>query len=326
MYTAVIVGCGTIAGLYDDTGTSDSIVSHAAGYHNHDMFDLSGCVDSNKKTVERFAELQNIVHFDTNLVTVLNAVQPDIVSIATPDDSHYSIVSLILRCVDVLPKLIFLEKPACQNSKELESLLEMSDSVNVPIVVNHSRRFHSLYAAVKQKYEAGQLGELLGIDCSYYGGWVHSGVHLVDTIRYLFSTEIVCPDIIERITSRNIDDPTLTIKAKLETNDGSVLFQGWDDKHYQIFDLEFRFSTGRLIVRNFEQQYIWEACIENSVGERVLVPKSMELSMNGKSPMMRAMDILSNYLKTGDIETLHGYLLRDVATSLRSIWQVDSCT
>ena len=79
-------------------------------------------------------------------------------------------------------------------------------------------------------------------------------------------------------------------------------------------------------MRNFEQQYIWEACIENSVGERVLVPKSMELSMNGKSPMMRAMDILSNYLKTGDIETLHGYLLRDVATSLRSIWQVDSCT
>jgi len=41
--------------------------------------------------------------------------------------------------------------------------------------------------------------------------------------------------------------------------------------------------------------------------------------------MMRAMDILSSYLKTGDIETLNGYLLRDVAASLRSIWQVNSC-
>ena len=78
MYTALIVGCGTIAGLYDDNGKTDSIVSHAAGYRNHDMFDLSGCVDSNKKTVERFAELQQIAHFDTNLVTILNAVQPDI--------------------------------------------------------------------------------------------------------------------------------------------------------------------------------------------------------------------------------------------------------
>ncbi len=326
MYTAVIVGCGTIAGLNDETGKTASIVSHAAGYRNHNMFDLSGCADSNKKTVERFAELQKIVHFDSNILTVLNAVQPDIVSVTTPDNTHYSIVSLILERADFPPKLIFLEKPACQNSRELESLLEMSDSTNVPIVVNQSRRFHSLYAAVKEKYEAGQLGELLGINCSYYGGWIHSGVHLVDTIRYLFSVEIVCLSIIERIDSRHIDDPTLTIKAKLETNDGSVLFQGWDDKHYQIFDLEFRFSIGRLIVRNFEQEYIWEACVENSVGERVLVTKSMELLMDGKSPMMRAMDILSNYLKTGDMETLNGYLLKDVAASLRSIWQVNSCS
>ena len=326
MYTAVIVGCGKIAGLYDDTEITDAIVSHAAGYRNHDMFDLSGCVDRDRQTVERFAELQKIAHFDTSLVTVLNSVQPDIISITTPDDTHFSIVSSILGCVHVPPRLIFLEKPACQNSRELESLLEMSDSVNVPIVVNHSRRFHWLYAAVKEKYEGGQLGELLGVDCSYYGGWMHSGVHLVDTIRYLFSTEIVCPNIIERIVSRNTDDPTLTIQAKLEANNGSVLFQGWDDKHYQIFDLEFRFSTGRLMVRNFEQEYYWEACVENSMGERVLEPKSIELPMNGKSPMVRAMDILSNYLKTGDIEALKGYLLRDVATSLRSIWQVNSCT
>ena len=56
MYKTVIVGCGKIAGLYDNRFSSDPILSHAAAYKENGHFELSGCVDIDSRTAKKFAE------------------------------------------------------------------------------------------------------------------------------------------------------------------------------------------------------------------------------------------------------------------------------
>ena len=43
--------------------------------------------------------------------------------------------------LNYLPKLIFLEKPVCENLEQLNLLINLSNDKGVKIIANHSRRF-----------------------------------------------------------------------------------------------------------------------------------------------------------------------------------------
>jgi predicted dehydrogenase len=124
-----------------------------------------------------------------------------IVSIASYDDAHFEQVRLALNA----GKHVFVEKPLCRTLDEARILKAAwsKHSGSVKLTSNLVLRAAPLYRWLKQKLEAGELGELFAIDGEYLyvriqkitEGWrrgvrdysvmLGGGVHLVDLILWL---------------------------------------------------------------------------------------------------------------------------------------------
>ena len=59
-YKAFIIGCGKIAGLYDDFD-DNQIYSHARAYFENHKIDLVGCYDSNFDRSSQLLHMMRII-------------------------------------------------------------------------------------------------------------------------------------------------------------------------------------------------------------------------------------------------------------------------
>ena len=315
----VIVGCGRVAGEFDDPAKADS-ASHVAAFNRNENFRVVGCVDLDKRKALSFAAKHGIYHSSTDLSDIIQRSAPDIVSVASPDETHFSIAKQLLDGSLPAPRLIFLEKPACSTMAELEELVGYSLKNRIPVIVNHTRRFDPLYVGIKRRFNSGELGDLLRIDCIYYGGWEHNGIHLVDIVRCLFSLEFNQLDVVEKIETAKGHDSTLTIRATLGGECVPVWFHGWTGQQYQIFDLDFRFSKGRLQIRNFEKELTWEKQIINDLGERVLERASIGMSVERERSIDQALVAIHAYCEFNCQTNLVGVRLEDIGKSMEVLW------
>ena len=94
---------------------------------------------------ESFAGKVGIPYWGDDVGNAVVEVRPDVVVIATPDETHFEVVCQVFRRRSFCPRIVFLEKPACTNRSELDQLLDISHERAIPIVVNQSRRFHLFY-------------------------------------------------------------------------------------------------------------------------------------------------------------------------------------
>lgn len=324
MYKVLIVGCGKVAGYFDDLKNTEQNESHLSAFRSNSSFEVAGCVDIDRDKAEEFSCKSGIPYSGDDLSDAISNVGPDVVLITTPDETHFAVTSKLLTLPSPLPRLVLLEKPACSSENELNILRRMADDRNVPVFVNHSRRFSQLYKKLRTGFKEDKFGALLRIDGTYYGGWRHSGVHLVDTIRYVSELELKNLLIVEKVCDGQSDDPTYTVKGELGPQKIPVWFHGWNQEHYQIFDFDFRFSGGRLRVSNFEEQVIWEEPHKNLMEESVLQPQSMGFPQTKESPLRSLACCIREYLDDNRSDMLEGCLLTEIAPTMRTLWQVEN--
>lgn len=316
-YKAIIIGCGKIAGLYDDR--SDTyIYSHAKAYSLNENISLEGCSDLNINNAKSLSSKYNIPNISEDYLKIISEIKPDIVSICTPDKTHYNIVISILESEN-LPKIIFLEKPACQNEEELNKLISISEEKNIKIVVNHSRRFDSLYKELKSKIEDETFGKLIKVDVVYYSGWQHNGVHIVDTLNFLFSDTLKFESLLNISDSPYENDFNLDFKCKFQNSDALVYLTTMDEKYYQLFEFDFKFEKARIRLENFGQRISYEEKEINNMNENILIKKDLLVSIDIKSPMQFAISEIVAYLRYNKL--LKGYLINDISQTMKTIWK-----
>ena len=112
MFSVMIIGCGKIAGINKN--------SHARAILANKNLNLKVCVDNDKEKADYFSKEFNCI-FYTDLEKALSNEKCNIISICTPDHTHYEITKIVLNS-DNKPDLIFLEKPICHNLNEYYSL------------------------------------------------------------------------------------------------------------------------------------------------------------------------------------------------------------
>ena len=120
-HKSFIIGCGKIAGVYDNLD-DQFVYSHAAAYTKHKHVDIVGCWDLKIKNSSKLSEKYKIDAYDCSYIDAIKITKPDIVSICTPEKTHFEFVMSILES-DFIPKIIFLEKPVCSNENQLNSLI-----------------------------------------------------------------------------------------------------------------------------------------------------------------------------------------------------------
>ena len=320
-HRAVIVGCGNIAGLYEKPHGSLSY-SHGRAFSDHPSFEIVGCVDSDIRKAKEFSEKYGIKCYDDDIEKIIYLAKPHVVSVCTPDSTHYEVTKRILSKISSDLKLVFLEKPACQYQRELTELVSISNQSETPIIVNMSRRYHAWYRWLKENYNRDQFGALIRVDIFYYGGWQHNGVHAVDLVHFLFGETLTNGKIVESWLGPEDSDPTYTVRCETKHKATPVWFHGFSEKHYQIFDCDFKFSNARLQISNFEEKIELQKLTVNPLGERMLVTHDSHLSRPTISPIGRAIEIIDEYLNYLKKESLVGCTLQDIERTMNLIWDI----
>jgi len=317
MYKSFIIGCGYIAG-YSEDGTLNDF-THGYAYLDNLKLELSGCMDINPVRGKLFAEKFNCIAFD-DFQDGITTTKSEIVSVCTPDDSHYSIVKSLLK-IDSTIKVIFLEKPACSSLEEMDHLIALSAEKNIDLVVNHTRRFDSRYKEIRNNITDGKYGDLINGFITYYSGWQHNGVHIIDTLSFLFNDYIKIEEVHNGAHSPYPEDPSLEGELSFSVSPGIVQLLSFDETYYQLFEFDLRFEKARLRIEDFGSRIILEEKEVNNIGENVLVLKKNSFQNQSKTPIQTAINIIIDRIEKNNPNLINGYCLTDVEDTMKTIWE-----
>jgi myo-inositol 2-dehydrogenase/D-chiro-inositol 1-dehydrogenase len=172
----------------------------------------------------------------------------DIVTIASPDETHATFIAEIVQHPRA-PRLVIVEKPLCTSAKELEGVAAALGGKKTRLVVDHTRRFNAGFQQLKGRIDAGEFGKILSVHWQYYAGWLHIGVHAVDTLR-MFLGELACTRAVQKSVDRYADDPLLDVTLESRAcPEARIFLEGLPEHPYKIFEADMRFSAGRIRIQ-----------------------------------------------------------------------------
>ena len=174
----LIVGCGRIAGEYNQPG-DPAVLTHAAAYRRLDA-QLIGCCDRDGERAERFARRWGIQQFGDHLPTLLRQTSPEVVSLCTPPQGRLSSLETILEADCV--RAVLLEKPVAATVQEAKHILECAEAVKRPVLVNYFRAFDPFYRDLAQRCHAGEFGPLCEGAIRYYGTALANASHMLERL------------------------------------------------------------------------------------------------------------------------------------------------
>lgn len=247
MYRAAIIGCGRIAGLNDDPN-SDSISTHAKAYRNNDRTNLVSAADVDKERLGRFGSIWSVEKLYLDYRDMLSGERPDIVSICTTNSAHYDILKYIAGTGGT--RLVFCEKPMTLSVEQAEEIVRLYNEKNILLAVNHTRQWEPGHARIKEFIKQGSIGKIQKVTCYYYKGIVHNGVHLLDYLMDVLGK----PRSAHILGTMEEPDGDMTVDAYLVFDGGVPCYiLGFDKQYYDVFEMDFMGTEGRIRIDNFGQ-------------------------------------------------------------------------
>ncbi len=228
IYSVALIGAGRI-GCGFDSLESENVLTHAHAFSRNNKTKLVAIVDADlakgKKEAERWGAT-----FYANAEDMYRKERPDIVIIATPDDTH---MEMLERVTALGPKLIICEKPIVADPKNFARAETLVGKV--PTLVNFRRRFDPRVTELRDELLAGKHGKVLSAAGIYSKGAVHTGVHMLDLAQNLFGRiQSVRP--LARVADWE-GEPTVGALVTLERCPQLYLVAG-DERAYSIFELD----------------------------------------------------------------------------------------
>lgn len=142
MLKIAIVGCGRIAD------------SHASQILRIPECEIVGACDREELMAQQFAERFGVGRYFGDVSEMINAVQPNVIHITTPPQSHFTIARLCLEhgCH------VYVEKPFTLNTEEAEELLKYAELYHRKVTVGHDEQFSHPARRMRHLVEQGYLG------------------------------------------------------------------------------------------------------------------------------------------------------------------------
>jgi len=145
-FKAAIISAGMIANF-----------GHIPAYQSfQDAVTVEAVCDVNEKAASDTARRHNIKSSFTDAAEMLRVVQPDIVSVCTPNATHKSLVRQALEA----GANVICEKPLALNYADTKEMFDRARRCNRLLVACQTSRFKREYVAAKEYVDAGLLGTL----------------------------------------------------------------------------------------------------------------------------------------------------------------------
>ena len=199
-----IVGTGRIGFSLGFDKKREQPASHTMALFSNKKIKLIAAADSNLENLknwQKFSKKHNpqVQIFSTSEELYKKISGIDIITVAVNEENH---LSECIKAIECRPHLVILEKPVALNSSEAEKIQKKASELNVPVMVNHERRFAKDYLAVQKLIP--QIGEIQNVTAELDSGLriygekfekdgtyslLHDGTHLVNIISFLFARQ-----------------------------------------------------------------------------------------------------------------------------------------
>ena len=298
MYKAAIIGCGRIGCSFDDDPKRKVVFTHAGAYSRVPKVKLAALVDIDEAKLNKYGQKFNVPHLYTDYRKMLQAECPDVVSICTLSDSHLEIAK---ECVRAGVKAIFCEKPIASNMEDAKELVEICQSNNVILQINHRRRFCQFHQAVKKFIDQGHLGKIQQSSFYYMAGIANTGSHMFDLLSFLFGDV----DNVQAFESNNPstlkNDPNLDGFVKFKSGLMCTI-QATNVADFLLFELDIIGSKGRLKLTrtglDFEYYEVKESTIYSEYKELFRTQFPVDIKITGElmiNSIEHLVDCLDNH-------------------------------
>lgn len=247
---AAIIGCGNIAGRYDELKKDAGCYSHAGAFQLMEEVEIVAAADPDPVRREEFARFWSVPAVYPSWDELLDKHEPDIVSICIPDALHETAIEAVLA--RRRPRVIFAEKPLAMNRRAARRLLDRAQAQSTTIVVNNQRRWDEGHRRAAALVRAGGIGRVAAVTAVHVKGLYHVGCTVVDTIRFL-TGEIVAVQALDDSHVASVPgDPSIDVALYLE-NGATAAMLGADryGYRYSLFEIDILGTDGRVrIVEN----------------------------------------------------------------------------
>lgn len=243
--SAAIIGCGKIAGEYDEPDSGGYAKTHAGAYARRSDVRVVACVDPDADRRTAFARRWGIERQFASLEQMRAADIPiDLVSLCTPDIRHAD----DLATLEQMPiRAVFTEKPLARDVGAAVELVGRFATAGRGLAVAYLRRWDPTMRDLAAAIAAGRYGPLRGGHAYYGKGLLHNGSHMVDLLALLVG-EIRPLTARVRCAGFDADDPS--IDAELETRDGAPIWlHATDHRDYDLFEATLLFARGVVELR-----------------------------------------------------------------------------
>lgn len=236
MYTFAIIGAGQIAAGYDRPGDTH-ILTHAHAIIANPRASLLGFYDINLDAANKAASKWGCQAYSD--FADLNAVEPDVVIVCTPDHCH---LQTLERLLDNPPTLVVCEKPLTLDYLSSVRITEAYQEKGICLAINYQRRFDPVITELKARINTNELGRLLCGNVYYAKGLMHNGSHAVDLLRFLFG-EAEGYLTIKKTFDFTPQDPSVSCIVRF--CQGDVTLISGDERVYSIFEIDLLFERAR---------------------------------------------------------------------------------
>jgi predicted dehydrogenase len=245
VYRAAIIGCGKIGSEFADDPRIKDIYTHAGAYVQCPDTELIAVCDKEREKSERCKDRWHVTNCYTDYEKMLSETEPDIVSVCTPDQTHFEIIRTILTSSNV--KAIFAEKPLALNVNDGQDLVNLAEKQEIVLAVNYSRRYAGKFFELKNYLHSDAFGTIQTINGYYTKGTLHNGTHWFDLARFLIG-EFERVKGFDNRKEKN-DDPTFDAYAEFK-NGPSAYLHACDATKFSIFEMDILGSNGRVYIRD----------------------------------------------------------------------------
>jgi predicted dehydrogenase len=166
----------------------------------------------------------------------------DIVSICTPDKSHFKIIIELLKSGI---KGIICEKPIVTNLIEARKVYELTKKKL--FYLNHQRRYDTNYQKLKKIINSKSFGNIKSVSVFYPGQLYNILSHMIDILRFLLNNNPKKVSFIERFYNEKEKSATGYIVFE---KDIIVNVNSTGQREKLIFELDFISDKGRIKISN----------------------------------------------------------------------------
>lgn len=249
----LVVGCGNIAGGFDEDRAADAWpLTHAGAFTRHGGFRLAACVEPDAQRRQAFMVRWSVAMGYADLADIEERAAFDVISICSPTALHAAHLEQALR---LRPRLVFCEKPVTPSAAATLQWVEAFERAGIALAVNHTRRWAPDIVRLKAELAAGKFGRLRSVVGHYNRGVLNNGSHMIDLCRDLFGP-LRALWAGAAVADFWPDDPT--IAATLETESGVPLsLVPSHAADYALFELEIVTERGMLVMEQGGLAWRW---------------------------------------------------------------------